>query len=221
MKSPSLDTLYTQINKHILLAQSYTEINELAFIIKSCRLKPYLYVFEDKDKILKLHKWWFDEFGNSLKIDKNKRIKLTYNDLSLKIDKINSTDLYYGLSINKIAKISKLAHCCFGKDEDLYENCAIITFMGLDNYLRSYMLLYGRWQQISPLLLGIHNLKVIAQNIDIKYFHELKNKENVPAHCISAGAWLTFMPPSKEFLTLLNKQHEAVYPIFNTEDINI
>ena len=41
MKSPSLDRFYLQISKAILLAASFTEIEELSFIIKSCRLKPY------------------------------------------------------------------------------------------------------------------------------------------------------------------------------------
>lgn len=216
MKSPSLDSLYTQINKHILLVQAYTEINELSFIIKACRLKPYSYILGDKDKSLILHNWWYDEFGNSLKIDK-KKIKLIYNDLSLNHDKIICTDLYYGLSIDKIAKISKLSFCCFGTDEDLCKNYCIISFLGIDNYFRSYMLTDNKWQQISPLLLGIYNLKLIANNINIKYFRIFKNKENMPIPCFNHSAWLTFMPASNEFLELLNKRHETVYPIFKEQ----
>src|SRR6185295_2676581 len=110
MSSSNIERLYAKIRQHILLAQSYTEIGELAFIIKSCRLKPHSHIFEGKNNKLTLHRWWFDEFGNSLKIVKNKRIKLIYNDLSLSRDRVVCTDLYRGLSIDRIAKTSKLIH---------------------------------------------------------------------------------------------------------------
>ena len=99
MKTPSLDKLYTQLNKHILLAQSYTEVPELFFIIKSCRLKPNKYVFEEKSSKVVLYRDWFDEFGNSLQI-KDKKLNLIYNNLSLDANKIVCTDLYYGLSLD-------------------------------------------------------------------------------------------------------------------------
>jgi len=199
MKSPSLDTLYYQLNKHMLLAQSYTEINELFFIIKSCRLKPYSYVFEDRSPKLILHRWWFDEFGNSFKITTNKRIKIIYNDLALDKDSIICTDLYYGFSIEKVAKISKLGYFCWGKDEDFQKDCMMVAFLGIDNYLRTYLYTCGEWQQVSPLLLGLKNLKLIGKNKDIKYFQKLPIKENVPIPCNSAEAWLSFLPPHQDF----------------------
>lgn len=214
MKSPSLDKLYIQLDRHILLAQSYTEIKELSFIIRACRLKPYSYVFEDKNDKLVLHRHWFDEFGNSFKIDKNKRIRIVYGDLSLDRDKIISTDLYYGLSMEKVAKISKMAHVMAGKDEDLFQDCFFLTFLGLDNYLRCFLYVHEEWQQVSPLLLGMRNLKTIAKNIDVKYFVGLKNKDNMPVPCISVEEWITFMPPSADFTAFIGKQHEAVSQLF-------
>ena len=213
MRSPSLDTLYIQLDKHILLAQAYTEINDLSFIIRACRLKPHAYIFGDKNTKLILHRWWIDEHGNSLKILSNKKIRITYNDLHL--DKVVCTDLYHGLSIEKVVKISKLAHICTGKDEDLYDDCAIITFLGIDNYLRSYMYMYGEWQQVSPLIIGMKNLKLLSEDRAIRYFHELTIKENAPLPCILAEQWITSMPVSKVFESIMNKKHDGLFSFLN------
>jgi hypothetical protein len=55
----------TQFDKYILLAQGYSEIKELSFIIKACRFKPHDYIFKDKSNKLILYTEWFDEYGNS------------------------------------------------------------------------------------------------------------------------------------------------------------
>lgn len=217
MRSPSLDVLYTKnLDRNILLVQSYTEINDLFFIFKSCRLKPYDYVFKDKRDRLILYRHWFDEFNNSLYLN-DKKVNIVLNDLKLQHKEIVCTDLYYGLSIEKIAKISKFAHMYVGKDEDLQQDCVLITFLGIDNYLRSFMYLYGEWQQVSPLLLGLGNLKIISQNKDIKYFLKLGNQEKSPIPCINPEQWLTFLPPRKEFLSTLALNCPPANLIFNKE----
>lgn len=214
MKSPSLDTLHITLYKHMLLAQSYSEVQELFFIIKACRLKPYDYVMGGRSEKLLLYKWWFDEFGNSLHILKSKKLNLVYNDLKLDRNKIVCTDLYYGLSLDRTAKMSKLVYLCAGKDEDLLKDVFFLTFLGLDNYLRSYMFLQGGWRQVSPLLLGLKNLKMLARNSDIKYFRQFENKENMPIACASSQQWLSFLPLSQSLLTQLDKQYERLLPIF-------
>jgi hypothetical protein len=214
MKSPSIDNFYTKLDKQILLAQSYTEIGELFFIIKACRLKPYSYIFEKREEKIVLYRHWVDEFGNSLHITTKKRLKPIYNDVSLKRDSLVCTDLYHGLSLDKIAKISKLAYLCLGKDEDLYQDCAVVTFLGIDNYLRSYQYLYGEWRAVSPLSIGVRNLRIIGKHRDIKYFHQFDIKENMPIPCISSSQWLTFVPPSQAFLTHMEKGHEFIAPLF-------
>jgi hypothetical protein len=211
MISPNIERLYAQIRRHILLAQSYTEVAELTFIIKACRLKPYSYLFESKNAKLVLHRWWVDEFGNSFKIIKNKRIRIIYNDLELDKDKIVCTDLYHGLSLDRVARTSKLVHLSAGRDDDFNDHCFFITFLGIDNYLRSYMQLYGEWQQVSPLLLGMRSLKNIAKHADIKYFHEFSNKENTALPCERTREWISFMPASKEFLLTLEKPYDKVF----------
>lgn len=214
MKSPSLDAMYAGLDRHILLAQSYTEIKELSFIIKTCRLKPYSYIFEDRTNNLILYKLWFDEYGNSLQITDSKKIKIIHNDLSLDLNNIICTDLYYGLSLDKVIKISKLAYLFIGKDEDLYQECCLVSFLGIDNFLRTYMYSYGEWKQASPLLLGLKNLRTINGNLDIKYFQKFENKENMLIPCSSAETWLTCIPMSQEFTELLEKQYDKVVSIF-------
>jgi hypothetical protein len=212
MKSPSLDVIYSQIHKHILLAQAYTEVSELDFIIRACRLKPYDFIFGSRNDKIILYRWWFDEFGNSLKINTNKRIKIVYNDLILERDHIISTDLYYGLSLEKISKMSKFAHLCAGKDEDTQQECALITFLGIDNYFRSYLYYSQEWMPVSPLLLGLKNLRFIAKNRDVKYFAKLPIKEKPPIPCQKADQWITFLPSSP----YLGKDIEEQYPIVSS-----
>ena len=214
MRSPSLDFFYAKNNSIVQLTESYTEIDGLAFILKACRLKPYSYVFGEKSSTLQLHRWWFDEFGNSLKVIKPKRVKIVHNDLALDRKRIICTDLYHGLTLDKLVKISKMVYVCYGKDEDRYQDCCLISFLGLDNYFRSYLYMYGEWQSVSPLLMGMSHLKFMAQNLDIKQFVSIGNKENFGIPCNSAGVWLSYLPASHEFLAVLGKECEVLLPIF-------
>lgn len=207
----NIDKLY----KQILLAQGYTEIPELALIFKSCRLKPYSIVFENAPTKIELHRWWIDEFGNSVKIVK-KKIEIIYNDLLLDGKKIISTDLYYGLSVDKIVKISKLAHIFIADDY------VIITLLGIDNYLRSYLNFENEVIQVSPLLLGLENLKLIFKNSDIKYFMGLPKKENT-LPCKEYSSWLTSVPANNIFIKLMERQSDIVSTILtnNIKDLNV
>lgn len=213
MRSPSIEFFHAKIEKFIRVVQSYTDNNAMEFIIKACRLKPYSYVFKERDKNVVLHRWWFDEFGNSLNIVK-KRIDIIYNDLRIDKKKIVSTDMYYGLSIDKVVKISKLAYICLGKDEDLFQDCCLLSLLGVDNHLRCYLYWYGEWQQVSPLLMGMKHLKLLASSIDVKYFRQLNNYQNTTIPCISSQTCLTYLPVSKDFLDIINKQYELLLPIF-------
>lgn len=214
MKSPSLEWLHAKLERHIRLTESYSEIKGLDFIIKVCRLKPHSYMFQERNNKLVLHRWWVDEFGNSLKITKNKRIKITYNDLNLDRKKLVCTDLYYGLSLDRIAKMSKLVHIIAGVDDDLYEKCLLISFLGIDNHLRSYLYLHGDWQQVSPLLLGMKQLTFIYNNLG-KTAKNFKLKE-LPIPCITGEGWLSCLPVDDDFLQMLDRQHAVVLPFFKT-----
>src|SRR5579859_7219216 len=197
-KNLSIEELYLTCHKHILLVKSYTEITQLPFIIKGCRLKPFDNSFLYKKRTTLL-RHWVDEFGNSLKII-NKDLLLVLNDLSVDRKEFICTDLYYGFSLKQIFKISKLAHFFIGFDEDLRQEFLFLTFLGFDNYLRSFMLMYGEWQQVSPLLLGIDNLLEFSDNIDVKYFMKINIYKNYLPPCINKGAWITSVPLDEDLL---------------------
>jgi len=208
MKSISIDNLYNKIRQKILLAESYTEYTDLSFIIKASRLKP-------SDNNLTLERKWIDEYGNSLNIVKNKKIKIIKNDLSIDNTQLICTDLYDGLPIYKIGKVSKLVYLLTGKDEDFQEEHLIIAFLGIDNFLRVYYIYDGQMTMTSPLSLGMKVLKSIAENRDIKYFTELNNKELVLFPCINQKSWISFYPASNNFLETIFKECELFSQLLN------
>lgn len=208
MKSISIENLYNKIQRKILLAESYTEYPNLSFIIQSCRLKP-------SDNELTLERHWCDEYGNSLNIIKNKKIRIIENDLTIDKSQLTCTDLYDGLPIHKIAKVSKLVYLLTGKDEDLQEEHLIIAFLGIDNYLRVYYVYDGQMVMCSPLNLGMKILKSIAENRDIKFFTELNNKELVLFPCINQKSWISFYPASNKFLETISKECELFSQLLN------
>lgn len=211
MEAHSLDHWHNHLDKNIKLAAAYTEVNRLDFIIKSCRLVPKDFSFLKKDNQIKLYRWWVDEFGNSFKIIKNKRIKIIYNDLL--IIKNNNTDLYYGLSMDKIYKISKLIFIYFGKD-DLNQEYIYVSFLGIDNYLRTFLYEDSQFKIVSPLLLGLKNLKFISSHLDIKYFLNLKNKENITYPCMTGEGWLSLCPVSDDLKIIIDRQFPQLVNIF-------
>lgn len=216
------------IDKSIKLIASYAEISELHFIIKACRLKPYELVIKEKKRLRKvlLHRRWFDEFGNTLIFEK-KVPSLILNDIRMDRKKIVCTDLYYGLSIDCVAKMSNAVHLIAGKDEDLFQDCYLMTFLGIDRYLRSYLYWYGEWKQVSPLLMGWDNLMELAKNSSaIAYFRglslasetDIANQSALP--CVSTSAWLSFIPISEDFINILRKQScDEVADIFDLASI--
>lgn len=204
MRTLSLENFNYKINRKILLVEGYSEIRHLANIIKYSRLKPYDYFFTKiNNTSTVLYKRWFDEFGNSLFIDDKQKHKIIFNDLSLDRDRIISTDLYYGLSLSKIAKISKAVHIFIGIDEDLNQDAILINFLGIDNFFRTYLYMYGKWQIVSPLICGIKNLRTFMINKKIEEFKEFKIKEKNKLPCAFEQSWITSMPVSESFASLL------------------
>lgn len=209
MKIFSAHTWYEKYHKHILLAETYSGIKYLPFIIKSCRFKPYDILYGNSPTSLLLHKHWIDEYGNSLKII-NKRPEITLNDLSIQQKSIVSTDMYYGLSMDKIYKISRLAYFFSGTDEDIGETCLYACFLGIDGHLRCYVYLYGEWDQVSPLYLGLGNIKYIASKQDIKFFIEKKVVE-FPTACHSGRSWISCLPMSDKMMHELDLHANLIY----------
>jgi hypothetical protein len=200
-----IDKLHVMLNKHILLAEKYSEIHGLTFIIRACRLKPYDIVFRKHGSRIVLHRCWIDEYGNSLNIVRRSGIKILHNDLSINKSKLPSTDLYEGLSIEKIASISKLAFILVGKTFDTYDDHIVISFLGIDNHLRTFVYLDGIWSLQSSLCLGLKVLQQIARNVDVKHFKKLKQNKPVVYPCVKQQIWVSFWPPSKELESVLEE----------------
>lgn len=217
MKNPSLDLLHVELARHIQLVQSYTEIEGLDFVIQSCRLKPYTYVFEERNKKLNLYRKWFDEYGNLLHVNNDRSIDITFNKISLKKESIISTDLYFGLGVEKFARISKMVHVCHGATE-LGKSFVFMTFLGVDNYLRCYFAYQNDWRQVSPLLLGLENLLRIGRHQNIQYFtHQESGKENSPLPCLSSQQWISPLPLTPQFISLLRKECETASNVLTGE----
>lgn len=206
-----INDFYLKINDHINLVESFSQIKNIQILIKSCRLKPKDFYIKKYDKLI-LYKDWVDEYNNSICILTNKKINIYFNDLSIDKRNIINTDLYYGLPINKIAKISKCFYISYGKDEDLDDIC-IISFLGIDSYLRTYLYLYNEWMQVSPLLIGISNLKLLLSNFG--NFKKLTKKENISLPCANSQSWLSYIPIDNEIIASLKVQCNYVVPIFN------
>ncbi len=124
--------------------------------------------------------------------------------------------MYYGLSIYKIIKISKLAHILIEDD------CFIFTLLGIDNFFRSYLFSENELIQVSPLLLGIENLKLIYQNLDIKYFIGLPKKEIITP-CQESSSWLTYLPANNIFIKLMERQSNIISSLLTStyKELNV
>jgi len=183
---------FEKIKPEINLVSSYLEDKDIKEIILKCRLKPYKYNAGFNRKLnLKTH--WVDEFGNSLIIE-DKKINILENDLSLEDKNIKYTDLYFGLSIDKICKISKMLYIAFGKDEDFNQDYYVFNFYGMDNYFRTFVIYNGQIERKSPLCLGIKNLKKIIHNLDVKIYNKLPKENGIIYPCSKWNEWITSLP---------------------------
>jgi hypothetical protein len=161
IKNTDLETFYNRIDGRIQLIGSYlNNSDKLPKIIKSCRLKPYS-IFSDhfQNKVV-FEPHWVDEFGNSLKI-KNKSFNIILNDTEINKNTKISSDLFFGNSIEVIAKNSK---CVLVINFECNQRCYLVSFYGNDGYLRCFFY-YKVIAQISPVLLGINTLVDFFENI--------------------------------------------------------
>lgn len=154
IRNKDLENFYTKIDSFIKLAAIFSEYKELYKIIKMCRLKPYFIFNSEYQRKTKYENHWVDEFGNSLKIEKNK-LEIIFDDNVLENTK-TITDLFYGRSIKFILKESNYYFS--------YNN--IISFIGKDDYIRCFIA-EDYWKRITPLKLGIDNLILIARDKNI------------------------------------------------------
>lgn len=212
MKNFSLTTIYQKIIRNIRVLVGYTEEPDYEFIIKACRLKPFDYYFNNARKKIVLHRKWFDEYGNSFLLN-GKIPEILFGDVEM-LGKYNvCTDIYEGLDIVRTKKISKLV--CLFQGKILEQDIFYISFLGIDNYLRTFVIYEDKIEKISSLYLGMGILKQISENIDIKYFTKLKlSKSKLPPSCESGLGWLSYLPMHKDFEALIKNNFEQLSSIF-------
>jgi hypothetical protein len=191
-KTVNIERFYVEIERLILTAKGYTELDHFPFLIKMCRLKPYQLLFGDKSWKISLHRHWIDEFGNSLLINRKKKLEIRLHDLRIDRNELVSSDLYGELAINKLASMSKLAFFLIG------EEYGIISFLGIDNYLRTSIFINGNWKVCSSLYLGLRVLRAMAVNEELPSFKEWKVKETIIYPCGIHRAFLTSLPVPEE-----------------------
>ena len=188
----------------------------LEFVIRACRLKP-ADIFSNYSTKIVLHNNWIDESGNRLEITSKKKVKVHLNDLNINRKSLVTTDLYENLPLNKISKISCLAFFLVGKDEDMDEDHLLVSFLGIDGFLRSFCYIYGELHKVPNLYLGYKVLKTIMEHRDIKFFKELKIKENIIFPCIRQLAALSYWGPSKNFVSLIEGWNDSAFTLLNLE----
>lgn len=114
--------------------------------MRACRLKPYA-VFEKDFQGHIFHRWWVDEWGNSLVLEKE-RLAVILNDPNIKKGTRTKTDLFFGQSIlTTIAQSQSV----------LLTDNKLVCY-GNDEFLRTFELPNTR---IAPLTVGIDSLKLM------------------------------------------------------------
>lgn len=209
-----LEELYARLEQHIALAVGYCEVPTLPFIIRACRLKPHRMLHQAPKSRLLLHKQWVDEYGNSLYLEGANKLKVVLNDLSIDRSKLISTDLYRGVPVEKISRISRLAVLLMGKQEDY----CLLSLLGIDDHLRTFIWWRGRWEQCSSLLLGNRLLQYLSQNLELEGHQELEGDVLALHRSKKQGLWLTQWPPRQEFMSIVKEWDIPALDFINKEN---
>jgi hypothetical protein len=164
LKNIDIETFHKKIEKKITTFGGHARNSRrMLNIVKSCRLKPYS-IFGDFSFNEGIDKHWIDEYNNSLVLGSN-GLEVVYDDVRLKNCIITTTDLFYGRSITDTIKDSKLMLFLVGTKP------AIVSY-GLDEYYRSYSFNMGRWEKVSPLIIGMEMINVLIDNLSIGTIRE-------------------------------------------------
>lgn len=201
MKNISIDHFYKKIENRIKLVSAYLEDDSFNFIIPACRLKPYSIIFEKGGSKTQMEWLWCDEDCNSLKII-GKDIKIIMNDLSINRSKLICSDMFAGLNIKQISANSKLAFILVGKEEDSDTDHYIVSFLRNDNFLSTFIYVFGVWESYPSLILGKKILTKIYKYAEIKENIKIDNTEiDTVFPCIKYDCWISKWPAEQSFIT--------------------
>lgn len=151
--------------------EAFFEIKNLKKIIEYCDL----YITHKKNKYLPAKKW-NDAFHNQVILSKqNFQVNEFVTDQE---NNFISYDLYIGLDLNEILKITKTVMLVIGITEFNNINC-YLNCLCFDKKIRSYYLNDNEWMKVSPLHLGYELLNELIINEDtitynvINYEHQI------------------------------------------------
>lgn len=187
MSSNSLDQLHEKIKDKIHAVGSFKENKFYSWLIKSCQLRPFSY----RKQNVSLEKKWFDSNNNILDLTEKPTIIFG----SLEISYSEEIDLYKNSSFHELYIGAKLIFILEGKDEDLNMDHFVISFLGKDDKLRTFVYIYNNlYRKFTSLELGLEILKIIYVNRNIKNWISVPNIKNPPWPCKEHGAWLSCFP---------------------------
>lgn len=197
-KKISSELYFDEIKRNLKLLEISSEINNLSKIMKGCRLLSSEFLKRKVGRTEFIENW-YDEFHCHFKINKSdKKVNIKLNCIDQ--EEIYHSDIYFGLSIEKILKISNLCYLYIG--ESWKDKIYYVSFLGIDGFLRSFYNDGDGWKRISSLFLGIEILKLIFA--DAPNFKKLNAIYNIDAGCADGSAWLSYLPVDDEEIKNLN-----------------
>ncbi len=140
---------------------------------------------------------WEDNFGNSLTINKDNSIKITYRNNPGII-----RDIYYKSSFELISNNSYWCMFLVQKDNMFF------WFVGNDGFLRVISRIDNTWVNHPPVLSGINILETVSENYSSEEFKQI-NIESVNAlnrKFKPELGYITQWPPENEEIRLLLKE---------------
>lgn len=195
---------YERIKNDIKLVSGFME-KDYDFLIRSCRLKPSKLKRKKSNKS-EYHIKWHDEYGNSIIFNKEKN-KIITGDLSIR-DKIFVSDLFKGISITNAYKISKKIFIYQGLDD---EEFWILSFLGIDNFFRTYYLDQHEVYTVSTLFIGINNIIKMQENLNLTYFKSIDDSILLPSE--KNTSYISDIPAHEDFLKVMNKLKPNLFDV--------
>lgn len=116
---------------------------------------------------------WSDHFGYTVSFENKKDPKILFT----RIDKNLNTDLYSGLNLNQILKITDKICIVKGNDSVLNKNITIYVCLCVDNKIRSFIDYNDKIEKISPLIIGYKNLYEFIKNKNTIHWITSTNNE--------------------------------------------
>jgi hypothetical protein len=172
------------------LTASYLEDKTVAEIIMYCNLEPKR---ERSYFEFKPNSSWVDSYGCQIYLKKNKKEVLFTN-----INLINNYDIYAGLNLDQLLKITDKICIVKGIDEDFNKEFVYYNCLCVDKKIRSYLVYNEKIYKTSPLYLGYEALYEFIKNKNI--IHWYSKESNIFIPCLNQKIYYSCYPLPKDLL---------------------